>query len=420
MSDTRRARERATTPWPAYEPVSGVAGLRTDTPRLVGVAWALLLVNTLGTQGAETVVPIPRPITQMVTMGALLAAFALALVLNPRVRVRPCAYLLLLSLLAVVSIASSMQLESGPGSLFRCFRLGLFVVTLWLLSGWWRGELRFARYHLYALGAVLLTVLAGLIISPGSAFSGPGGRLVGALWPIPAPQVGQYCAVATGLAILLWLTRNIDGRSAAVVAVPAVGLLLLSHTRTALLGLVTALAVAGLSLAFTNARARRALATALGLGTLVAVAFSQLIMAWLRRGQDAEELSNLTGRQKVWDALLAEERSVGEQLLGVGLTDKSFAGLPIDNSWLSIYHEQGWVGIAIVSTILAVLITTAALRPPSPARACAVFLIFYCIAASYTEVGLGDASPYLLHLAVATSLLARGTGTRPDRGATYR
>jgi hypothetical protein len=34
------------------------------------------------------------------------------------------------------------------------------------------------------------------------------------------------------------------------------------------------------------------------------------------------------------------------------------------------------------------------------------FLVVYCAVASYTEVGLGDASPYLLHLVVAASLLA--------------
>ncbi len=47
-------------------------------------------------------------------------------------------------------------------------------------------------------------------------------------------------------------------------------------------------------------------------------------------------------------------------------------------------------------------------------------LILYCLATSYTEVGLGDASPYLLHLAVAASLLApqggkeEPVGTRPQ------
>ncbi|NED07516.1 O-antigen ligase domain-containing protein, partial [Streptomyces sp. SID6648] len=79
---------------------------------------------------------------------------------------------------------------------------------------------------------------------------------------------------------------------------------------------------------------------------------------------------------------------------------------PIDNSWLAVYHEQGLIGVALVAAVLAVLGGVALLRPPSPARACAIFLIGYCALASYTEAGLGDASPYLLHLAVAASLLA--------------
>ena len=418
MSDTVRTGGATAT-----SPLSRTAGATDEhpvVPWLVGLVWGLLLVNTLAYTDVDLIIPLPRPIAQMITMGALAAAFGLALLVNPRVRVRPSAYLLLLSLLVVVSVASSMRLESGFGSLFRCARLTLFVATLWLVSGWWRGDLRFARYHLQALGAVLLTVLVGLVIAPGSAFSGPDGRLAGALWPIPSTQVGQYCAVATGLAVVLWLARKIDGRSTAIVVVPAVYLLLLSHTRTALLGIVVALAVAGLSLAFTNARARRALAVAAGFGAVVTLAFGQAVMNWLQRGQDAEQLSNLTGRQKVWDLLLAEERTLAEQLFGVGLSDKSFAGLAIDSSWLAVYHEQGWVGIAIVVGILGGLLVTAVLRPPSPARACAVFLIVYCLVASYTEVGVGDASPYLLHLAVAASLLvSRGgeeepVGTRPQ------
>jgi hypothetical protein len=398
----------------------GPGSSEKGTPRLVGVVWGLLLINTLGYTSASLIIPLTHSIAQIVTMGALAAAFGLALVLNPRMRIRPSAYLFLLSLLALVSIASSLRLESGLGSLFRCFRLTLFVGTLWLLSVWWHGDLRFARYHVRALGAVLLTVLAGLVISPGAAFSGPDGRLVGAIWPIPAPQVGLYCAIATGLCVVLWLTRNIDGRSVAVISVPAVGLLLLSHTRTALLGLITALLLVTFILAFTNARARHTLAAAIGFGTVAEVMFGQVVMSWLQRGQDAEELSNLTGRAKVWDLLLGKERTLGEQFFGVGLTDKSFDGLPIDNSWLSIYHEQGWVGIAIVIAMLGCLLATAALRPPSPARSCAVFLIVYCLVASYTEVGLGDASPYLLNLAGAASLLAAGADAAPAAGRPRR
>lgn len=381
------------------------------TPPLVGVVWALLLLNTLGSAGAETVVPIPRSIFQLATMGSLLAAFMLALLLNPRLRFRPSGYLLLLSLLLIVSIVATARLEAGFGGLFRCGRLTVFLATLWLLTPWWDGSLSFVRYHIKTLGAVLISVAVGLIAAPGLAMPETyGGRLVGAVWPLAAPQVGQYAAVVAGLTIVLWFGRRTNGWSVVGITVPVITLLLLSHTRTATLALIAALAVAGLTLAPTNARARRVLAgAALGAG-VVAALFGTALQVWFRRGQSEENLENLTGREKVWDALLAMPRTPGEQLFGVGLTDKSFGGLPIDNSWLAVYHEQGLVGIAIVVALLAGLVVAAVLRQPSPARACAVFLIVYCIIASYTEAGLGDASPYLLHLAVAASLLVRAGG----------
>jgi hypothetical protein len=375
-------------------------------PRLVGLAWGFLLVNTLGFNASTLIIPFPHAVGQVVTMGLLLAAFAIALLLNPRIRLRPSAYLVLLTVLALVATASSLRLESGLGSLLRCFRLLVFVATLWLLSAWWRGDLRFVKFHLRAIVAVLSTVLAGLVISPGAAFSGPEGRLVGALWPIPAPQVGMYCAVGIGLSVLLWLNRSLDGRSALVISVPAAGLLLLSHTRTALLGLVVALLVAGVTSMFTQSRVRRFLGATLGLGAVVAVLFGAGVQKWLLRGQDSQQLTSLTGRAGVWDALLARDRSLDELVMGVGLTDKSFGGLPIDSAWLSVYNELGWSGVVIVACILGSLLCAAALRTPSAQRTIAIFLIVYSCVASYTEVGLGDASPYLLNLFVAAALIA--------------
>lgn len=106
-------------------------------PKIVGTVWGLLILNTLGSTGAKTIIPLPRSLIQLVTMGALVAAFTLALVVNARLRIRASAYVLLLTLLLVVSVISSAHLESGFGALFRCFRLALFVGTLWLLSRWW-------------------------------------------------------------------------------------------------------------------------------------------------------------------------------------------------------------------------------------------------------------------------------------------
>lgn len=389
-------------------------------PRLVGAVWALLVVNTLGSQGAETILPIPRPVIQMITMASVGLAFVLALLLNPRLQIRPSAFLLLLSLLAAVSVAASVPLESGWGSLFRCARLIGFVATLWLLSRWWDGTLTFVRYHVRTLMAVLATVMIGLLLSPGHAMPEYyDGRLVGAIWPLTAPQVGQYAAILIGLVVVLWLSKRTDGRSVLFVAGPAVALLLLTHTRTAMFGLVAGLAVAVLSLLLSNGRARKVFTAGMLAGGMVAVTFLPVIEAWVLRGQDEANFGTLTGRAKVWDALLSEPRTVYQELLGTGLSNKSFNGLPIDNSWLSVYHEQGLVGSVLVALFLITLIIVAAARPPSPQRACAIFLIAYCLVASYTEAGLADASPYLLHLTVAAGLLAapRAARDEPERRA---
>ncbi|MYS70983.1 O-antigen ligase domain-containing protein [Streptomyces sp. SID5926] len=384
------------------------------TPKLVGTVWGLLILNTLGSTGAETVVPLPRSLIQMVTMGALAVAFSLALALNLRLRVRASAFLFLLTLLLVPSVISSADLESGFGALFRCARLALFVGTLWLLSRWWDGGATFVRHHIRMYFAVLCTVAAGALVSPGAAMPDLyGGRLVGALWPLTPPQIGQYAAVIIGLALLLVLSRQTDRRSAALVIVPSLLLLVLTHTRTATLGLLVGLTLAIGSLTLTSAAARRFFSWAVLCAAVAGVAFASALHAWFLRGQSEENFSNLTGRAKVWDALLAAPRTAGEKVFGIGLGDKSFDGLPIDNSWLAVYHEQGLIGIALVAAVLVVLGGVALLRPPSPARACAIFLISYCALASYTEAGLGDASPYLLHLAVAASLLASPAADTP-------
>ncbi|MFI9743507.1 O-antigen ligase domain-containing protein [Streptomyces sp. NPDC052494] len=382
--------------------------------KIVGTVWGLLALNTLGSAGAKTVVAIPRSLIQMVTMGALVAAFALALAVNPRARIRPSAFVFLLTLLLVPSVIASVHLEVGFGALFRCFRLALFVGTLWLLSRWWDGGLTFVRHHIRMYFAVLVLVAVGLAVAPGTAMPEYyGGRLVGALWPLTPPQIGQYAAVVIGLTVLLLLGRRTSAAGAAAVIVPSLVLLALTHTRTATLGLVIGLVLAIGSLVLTSSAARRFFAWSVLCATVAAVVFSSALRAWFLRGQSQENLSNLTGRAKVWDALLSAPRTAGEMVFGTGLGDKSFDGLPIDNSWLAVYHEQGLIGIAIVAAIIIALGGVALLRPPSLPRACAIFLIGYCALSSYTEVGLGDASAYLLHLALAASLLVAPAPAAP-------
>jgi hypothetical protein len=62
--------------------------------------------------------------------------------------------------------------------------------------------------------------------------------------------------------------------------------------------------------------------------------------------------------------------------------------------------------VIIDATILIILIIFAATHRRAIRRSVALFLIAHCRVASITETDLGDASPHLLELVVAASLLA--------------
>jgi O-antigen ligase len=377
------------------------------TPRL---AWAALFLNVLAFSGLPTLIPIPGSLGQLVTQGSLIVALLFALLANRSVVVRPNLFLMLLTLLAVVSLMASVHNVFLAGSVFRACRLLAFVTTLWLLTPWWgRADFALLRAHIRCLRIVLVTVLVGAVVAHGDAFS-YGGRLSGALWPIPPTQVAHYSAVLIGCTTVLWFAERARGRTALLTLAAATPALLLTHTRTALLALVAGLAVAGASMFFGHARVRRTTALVGIVAVTAGTLFSPLIVGWLWRGQSLEEASQLTGRTKVWSSISALQRPRLEELFGSGLSNKSFDGLPIDSSWLSVYVDQGWFGTVMVAALLLVIVGWAVTHRRGARRALALFLVTYCIIASFTETGLGDASPYLMELVLAASLLAAPVG----------
>jgi len=387
-------------------------------PRRVWVIWALLFVDVLDPAGGG-LVPIPHRVSQLVTQGALLMAVALALTINPRMRIRPNWFLGLYTLLAISSLMMSVRLV-GLGTAYRSFRLIEFLFVLWLLTPWWgRRDLLLLRNQMRFLLIVLSLVALGLFISPGKEL---GGRLSGVLWPIPPTQVAHFAAELAGLMTVLWLCRLVSRRRALMVAVPAIIALVLTHTRTALLAMVVGLLVAGASLLLARRRVRRTFATALIVIVVIGVPASPFLASWLARGQSGQELQNLTGRTLAWSAVLATPRPTTNVLFGNGISNDSVTnssnpamnGLPIDSSWISIYQDQGIVGEVLVGAIFMLLLLTALCRARGPTRALALFLIVYCLIAGINESGLGGASPYLLDLTVAASLVTFPSATCTD------
>jgi hypothetical protein len=378
--------------------------------RRIAVAWALLVLDTLTYVGS--LVPIPLAVGKLITQGALPVALLVLLSVNRRAIFRPNVFLCLVSLLIVGALLTSLQ-PQHLGTLYRTFRLAEFVVALWLLSPWWgRRDLLLVRCHLASLSVVLGSVLLGLLVAPGHARGG--GRLSGVLWAIPPTQVAHYAAVTLGLVVVLWLCGRLRGRATLLVVIVTGSMLVLTHTRTALVAVVAGLLVASLSLIVAKARVRKFFAAASITVSIGIITLSGFITAWLARGQGTQQLSDLTGRTKVWGPLLALPRTRFQEIFGFGLSNSSFNGLPIDSNWLASYQQQGLFGVAVCGTILLFLFVTAYFQPRGVQRALALFLVAYCLVASFTEVGFTDASMYLLELTLAASLLVPPlAGRRP-------
>lgn len=378
---------------------------RAVPPRLLA-AWGALFFNVLTFIGEPTTLfPLPHLLGQFMTQGSLILALLLAFYVNPRGVLRPNLFLVLLTLLGIVALMVSLHNEFMFGSTYRALRLLGFLAVLWLLTPWWgRRDMLLLRCHLRVLWIVLGSVILGLVLAPGKAFYFDG-RLSGVLWPIWPTQLAHFSAVLFGASAVLWMCRVITGRHALVALVVSGGALLGTHTRTAVIAMLVGLAVAGASLFLGHVRVRRVSALGAVTAVFAATFFASALTKWAMRGQSSSEVTGLTGRTKVWSLVFETPRPRLNDLFGSGLSDQSFHGIPIDSTWVSTFVDQGWFGVVVQASVLLLLLLMAATHRRGPQRAVGLFLVVYCIIASIPETGLGTASPYLLDLAVAASLL---------------
>jgi len=387
-------------------------GTSIPVPRRVGVAWALLWVNILTFYaGLPLVVHIPSIVGKLITQGSLVACLLLLVGIRGTA-VRRNLMMVLFSVIAIVTLMMSFRFV-GIGTAYRAVRLSEFVAALWLFTRWWGDrDMVFLRYQRRVLLVIVGTVLLGAVVAHHDAFA-YGHRLGDAFWPMYPTNVAHYAAELAGLTLVLLAAGSLRRNPALAVAAVSVGVVVETHTRTALVGLIAGLIVAGMSLLSARRGLRRAVASVvvvlIVLGPLVAPG----VQSWLERGQDSAQIADLTGRTKVWTAMLDTPRPLVERVFGEGMTNDSFDGRPIDDSWLAIYQDQGLVGDLIMAVLYVSLLLLAATRPRGPARAAALFLLVYCLPASITETGLAQANPFMLDLFVAASLLVSSPRQRP-------
>ena len=373
--------------------------------RRVGWVWALLFFNVLTGGPSTTLISIPHGFEKLLTQASLWIALVLALSVNRRIVLRRNAFLSLATLLAALSLTMSLGMVFGFGSVYRAARLVGFIAALWLLTPWWgRRDLFIVRLQLRCLLAVVALSVVGLALAPHKALEA--GRLQGIVWPMQTTQLAHCAAVAAGIAAVLWLSEAMGWRLAVAIVVPCTTVLLMTHTRTAMVALLSGLVVAVFELFFRRRRARRTLAVISACAVVAVLVLSPALSHWFTRGQSSTSFAQLSGRTVVWSQLLRAPTPTVQRWLGSGLSNNSFNGAPIDNSWLAAYQDQGIVGDAVIGLMLLSILLGAVMRPRAPGRALALFVLTFCVISSFTEVGLGDASIYFLDLtAVATALV---------------
>lgn len=371
--------------------------------RRIEAIWMLLFLNVLTFTPGMSFLPIPAAVGKSVTQASLQVALLLAILANRKLLFRPNSYLFLITLLVLGAIFPIIGKPSLTSAAYT-FRFVEFAAVLWLLTPYWgRRDLLLIRCHIKAMVIVLCTVVIGLIVAPGRALRED--RLGDALWSAPATQVAHYAAVTIGLTVILWFSGVRAGRITLFTVIPALAILLLTHTRTALLGLVFGLISAGFSVLLVNDRVRRTFLASGIVAAVTATVASGPIATWLERGQNTAQLGNLTGRTNFWGPLLAFPRTKFQEIFGFGVSNGSFNNLPIDSNWILSYQDQGLYGDVVCGLILIVLLVKALMESKRLERAMAIFLVVYCLVASFTEDGFTGASSYTLDLAVAASLL---------------
>lgn len=381
------------------------------TRRWACVAWSLLYLNVLTFypstwNGLPLGLPIPHKVGQALTQGALLGALLAVLIANRRCLIRPNVYLCLLSLLTLDAVVAGMlAAHLFPGTAYRTVRLALFVAVLWLITPWWgRRDLLLVRCHLALNCTVLGSVLLGFLVKHRLAMDQ--GRLAGVLWPIPPTGVAEFAAITIGLVVVLWLGHRVSGRTALLVVAVVGAMMILTHTRTALIAMFAGMLVASLSLFTIKARARKLLAAAVVLVSVGVLTLSSVLITWLARGESKHELTNLTGRTAVWSVLFGAPRSAFQVIFGSGMSNLSFNGLPIDSNWPAAYNDLGLVGVTLCALMLLFPLVAAYFMPRGVERALALFLVTYCLVSSFTETGLSNPSMFMLELTLGVSCLA--------------
>lgn len=318
-----------------------------------------------------------------------------------------------LSLVLLISLLGAFQVGNESATIVLVARVFILLTTVLLIlpCAPWSHVL---GCYLSAMG--MLAVVAG-VTGLGTLSEG---RLGGGVPEIHPNDLAELATVPLVGVIVHALRRGVQIRHFVAGAV-LLTLVVASGSRSALLGLGLAVAVAVLTTGRLERRIVAVLLVCLPIAYIV-TNFTGILGSLASRGGTNAASGALDSRFDVWRLVLAWRWESWEKWIGIGLSvkeievdDKWLDTQVLDSSWVSLLAQTGVVGAAITAIVLIWCIL-AALQSRSRRSALLPFLVLLVVR-SITESGLVDsATPFIL-LVIISALLTRrsqhGDAPRP-------
>lgn len=223
-----------------------------------------------------------------------------------------------------------------------------------------------------AVHLVLLSIVTSVILAPTQALGGaPLGRLSG-VYPAIHPNMLGLLTVIGLLSLVTnvappWIEHRVGLR--AVLGILYIVELLGARTRAALVIGALVIGLALFRLALRHKRAGLGFLTLVTFGLILFVARADQVFLFLQRGQDANQISTLSGRTSIWQAGLDLWQQqpiqgfgyyVGHRVELVPLFQGSNQS-NLDNMWVEVLVDLGYLGL-IPLALLLILGTIRAVR----------------------------------------------------------
>ena len=151
--------------------------------------------------------------------------------------------------------------------------------------------------------------------------------------------------------------RPPGGPDALVIIAASAIILILTHTRTALVGALGGIARRRPELDCVHAASQQVFHHhgGRGSGSGPDVLCRPSPPGW-RAAKVLRSCTDLSGRTNFWGPLLAFPRNKFQEIFGFGLSNDTFGGLPIDSNWVDSYQNQGIFGVVVCAADSALLV----------------------------------------------------------------